>query len=262
MVACYRKLKALAAGSAQAIPPAHLTIMGAEPERGRIAHERIARAAREFLDADLLDPVVIDRIGPTGSVAVFRGPSEFSVAEIGQLLTRPLSDPLPAAQPASRPTVAPGGSNCEDAGPVRTPTIEPPNPKPAAAPEHRPTERLCSLVEGVEPIESSCPISELTELGVDESGRLHLVAAALATAPRVSSSDPVGDLLRTASWARTHAALLCKAEPSLRQADGVMHLVTDDPRAAARLAGSLVRVHLAVPARPAAFGLSTVEMDA
>lgn len=257
VVACYRKLKALAAGAHGPLPEAHLTVMGADERRGRLAHERVARAAREFLHADLFEPVVIDRIGPTGSIAVFRGPCELPLEEVARLL----AGEGPAQTRPARPTTAPEPDPLPP--PPAPARLAEPQAHDATAPTTGPDgEALCDLIAGVSRIESRCPFATRLELGADGPGRLHIVAGVLTGHPALSTTDAVGELLRAAAWARTNSALLTKAEPRVRSTDAALHLVTDDARAAARLAGSIVRVHLAVPARPMAFGLTTVALDA
>ncbi len=254
IVACYRKLKHLAAAAdASPMPGIHLAIMGADERKGALAHERIARAARAFLEADLLPPVVIERIGPTGATPVYHGPTDLSLVTLASLLAQPRP---PRARPAParpEPTQHPGGPW------AREPVARECSPVPAARPDTRPApiDRLCSLIAGLAPIDSRCPLAERLELASDRAGRLHLVAARLASQPDLASPDPVGELLLAAAWARTNCAILAKAEPALLHGAGepMLHLVTDDPGLATRLLGTPVGIHLAMPAAPAAFGL-------
>lgn len=254
IVACYRKLKHLAAAAdASPLPGIHIAIMGADEHKGALAHERIARAARAFLDADLLAPVVIDRIGPTGAAPVYHGPTDLSLVALASLLAQPRS---PRARPAParpEPTQTPSAPRTPE------PVAREASPVPPARPDARPTptDRLCTLIAGLAPIGSRCPLAERLELASDQAGRLHLVAARLASQPDLDSPDPLGELLLAAAWAKTNSAILAKAEPALLPGAGepTLHLVTDDPCLATRLLGTPVRVHLAMPAAPTAFGL-------
>ena len=256
VVACYRKLKALAGSPPGVLPAVRLTVMGADEGLGRRAHERIARAAREFLEADLLEPVIIDRIGPTGSTAVYRGPSALSIEDIGRLLTQRPAEPsrtaaVPAPVPAPIPTLTP------------SPGFSPAPPEPMERPRDGTEQlegRLSALITGIEPLQSRCAAVPRVELAVDDGGRLHLIAARLASVPTHSSADAVGDLVRVAGWARANSSLLTRAEPRVLTADAVLHLITDDAAVATALAGSILRVHMAVPARQIAFGLTAVAL--
>ena len=254
IVACYRKLKHLAAAAdASPLPGIHLAIMGADDHKGALAHERIARAARAFLEADLLAPVVIDRIGPTGATAVYHSPTDLSLVALASLLAQPRS---PRARPApARPESTQRPSAPRTPEPVAREAL----PVSPARPDTRPTpaDRLCSLIAGLAPIDSRCPLAERLELASDRAGRLHLVAAALTSQPDLASPDPLGELLLAAAWAKTNGAILAKAEPALTPGagDATLHLVTDDPCLATRLLGAPLRIHLAMPGVPTAFGL-------
>ena len=267
IVACYRKLKGLAAAAGdRTLPAVHLTIMGADREKAQLAHERVSRAASAFLEAELLEPVLIDRIGPTGSTVLHQGPTELTLEELGELLAlggdavyrdEPVVGSVATVTPGPEPLVPPA---------VRIVSPVPPTkPGPAATAigslPREANDRLVALVEGVSAIESRCPTAERVELGVDEDGRLHLVAAVLSSQPALACEDPLGDLLRAAAWARTNAALLSRAEPAISDCAALLHLVTDVPATATALLGTRVRVHLAATAKPAAFGLVAMPLD-
>lgn len=294
IVACYRKLKdisAVAETTGLPLPEIHLTIMGGDNAKASLAHQRIAGAASAFLDADLLEPVIISRIGPTGSTALYRGPTDLSLETLCDLLTLPRPEtglqkpvapapapaaheavvPVPLAEPIAHPVVVPPKPE-----PVRTPTARPmpkpvvvetrePQPAPTPTPriETPTTDTLSALVAGLKPLVSRCPLTERIELAADEDGRLHLVAAVLTNQPDRSSPDALSDLLRAAAWARLNADMLCRVEPQLAaqtEQPGV-HLVTDHASLATPLLDTAIRVHLAIAATPTAFGLVATPLD-
>ncbi|HZW10914.1 MAG TPA: hypothetical protein VFF69_13515 [Phycisphaerales bacterium] len=251
VVACYRRLKGLAAAAEEAgspLPPVALAMMGAERAKALDSHARIARAARAFLDAELGEPVVIERIEPTGARAIFRGRAELSPGEVVRAL---------------RDAVEPGESAREaraDEPPTRR-RSDARVPAPGAG-ESQGTGWLSGLVAGLRTLESRCPVADRVELAADAQGRLHLVAAQLAAHPEASSVGAVRDLVAAAAWAKSHGELLRRAEPSLRGAGEVsLHLVTDRREDARSLLGTAVRVHLAGAAHAGPMGLMTVSLD-
>ncbi|MFG0260374.1 MAG: hypothetical protein ACF8LK_08485, partial [Phycisphaerales bacterium JB041] len=294
VVACYRKLKNIAdlASTARPLPEARLTVVGADASRGRITHERIARAARAFLDAELLEPVIVDRVAPTRGRLLYRDETTLTTTSLlaalrgsGEDPVSPSSvsvaagpaeaDPMPAAVTADAPPVH---SEPVVAGPVidaGLPTISMPadsataqkthaaTSTPAAPSSSGPAATLAGLVPGLLPLESACPVAPCVTLAYDAAGVLHLLAASLARLPDVSSETPVQSLLRAAAWARSHADLLKRAEPRLA-ADAAdhaeMHLVTDRSRDALAVLDTPIRVHLAAPATPQSHGLVTVSL--
>ena len=83
---------------------------------------------------------------------------------------------------------------------------------------------------------------------------LHLLAGAGGVAgagAATEASQAIGQLLSAASWAEDHADLLAEAHAALRggRARGgpILHLLTDEPRAARGLLGTGVRIHLLTP---------------
>ncbi|VAX38148.1 hypothetical protein MNBD_PLANCTO03-342, partial [hydrothermal vent metagenome] len=89
------------------------------------------------------------------------------------------------------------------------------------------------------------------------------LAAVLTSCPERSSADPLRDLLRVAAWARLNAEMLSTVEPKLatQTTQPGVHLVTDRACLATPLLETAIRVHLAIPARPAAFGLVAAPLD-
>lgn len=266
IVACYRKLKGIAAAAEESgtpLPIVGLTIMGGSQAKGALVHERIARAARAFLEADLLEPVVIDRIGPTGGAAVYHAPTDLSLEGLGELLTLPRPRPTAASAPGPAATEPPVIEPTPAPRPIPTPGPVATRARGALAPPAANPDALAELVAGLAPMESRCPLAERIELASDRLGRLHLLAAVLSTQPGVSSPNPLGDLLVAAAWAQAHAVILAKAEPQLTAMGGepTLHLVTDQARQATPLLNTRIRVHVAMPAKPTAFGLVAAPLD-
>lgn len=265
IVACYRRLKGLAADAERvgsALPGARLVVMGASEEKARTAHERVLRAARAFLEADLRDPVVIPRIAPVHSATLAETPTSLTLAGLAELLRREGTQARRVEAPSAP---APGAFEPVEEARARTEPEGGPDREPgvgsAAGESTSAGESVLALVPGLAALVARCPGAGRVALARDGAGGLHLVAASLARAPEVSAEDPLGDLLAAAAWARDNAGLLARAEGvSLSDAAPVLHLVTDSPARARKLVGSLVRVHLAAPAGAAAFGLVAVSL--
>ncbi len=294
VVACYRKLKNVAAEATaeRPLPATQLTIVGTGAAKGKLAHERIARAARTFLEADLLEPVVVDRIAPTQSHVLFSGPTTLTPRALIDALHNPAAEPTPAREihtptntepepmPSARAPAAPlePATPTAPAPPVESFPTQPP-PVPAApsprtatiayADEPTPDQSnthgpLARLVPGLLPLETTCPAAPEVTLAYDATGSLHLLAASLTQLPQLSTDTPVRSLLRANAWARSHATILSRVEPRLAEAAAThteMHLITDRAEEARAVLDTPIHVHLAAPAAPATHGLVTVSLD-
>lgn len=271
VVACYRKLKSIAAGAEarDAEPPdIRVAIMGAARDRAEITHERIARAAREFLRAELLEPAVLERIASSHARTVFHGPCEHSLEELREMVAgsaseaRSVVDPKLPISAAAAPKRAPKPI---EACPETAATGDAPAEAFVGTETAAPAGGSCplaALAGGLRPIESRCPVAAGVRLATDGAGRLHLIAARLKGHAELSTPDPLRGLLRGRSWARLNHAILAKAEPVLASGERapVLHVVTDDAREARALASTPIRVHLAAPATAAALGLVAVSL--
>lgn len=303
VVACYRKLKNIADGAkgTRPLPKSRLTVVGTNAPRGRLTHERIARAARAFLDAELLEPVIVDRVAPTRGRLLYRDATTLTMHTLLSVLQGSSADhaaapptcPEPAAPPHTSRDLPEKPGPAAGAGPalaspahqdpiVSCPVIDAGLPtlslptdmaRPQNAPSttlpidpgtNRPGGVLSSFVPGLLPLESTCPVAPDVTLAYDAAGVLHLLAASLTKRPNLSSDAPVRSLLRASAWARSHAMLLKRAEPRLA-ADAAdhaeMHLITDRPREALAVLDTPIRVHLAAPVSQSSHGLVTVALD-
>lgn len=124
--------------------------------------------------------------------------------------------------------------------------VAPPAPSPADGPD------LVRYLTGTVPLAARCPAMPEHQLGLDESGRLHLLG-------RCDSGDgdelaalraAVMDLMQTGVWVRQHIELLQLTQRQCRfdaNAPPVLHLFTNCAKPAATLAGGgtpLVKLHL------------------
>ncbi|MBK7405585.1 MAG: hypothetical protein IPJ41_13395 [Phycisphaerales bacterium] len=283
IVGCYRRLKGLAQAAAErgrALPAVRLVVMGAPTERAQTAHERVVRAARAFLEADLLDPVIIPKIAPVHATTVHEGPCSEPLAAIAAVVKSGHLGELVGDGPAEsragspneaakidapdlvEPVAAPdrmqrvGPPPASRSGARPAPLIEPEAATPATLPG-----TLVAFIPGLSPLASECPGAPRVSLACDALGALHLVAGSLRVAPQVSAADPIGDLLHASVWAKSNASLLARAEGvCLSAGEPVLHLITDCTATASRLLGSPLRVHLAAPAGATVFGMVAVSL--
>jgi hypothetical protein len=96
---------------------------------------------------------------------------------------------------------------------------------------------LLPRFESLSPLPIACPYHPSVELGVDDAGRLHLVAPL----------DRLIEVEATAAWAADHAAMLRLACPGIEAGDPSdlrIDLVTSRARDAMPLAHSRIRLHL------------------
>jgi hypothetical protein len=275
VVACYRKLKSLAAGAndGRPLPVTQLTVVGASLARGRLAHDRIARAARAFLEADLLEPIVVERIAPTRSQVLYSGPTSLTAETLVRGL-RSAEPTAPSAPPAAAPDPVPEVSSAPQEQSQPMPEGQPATPAPQAdlgqqkqrtSPVRaNPYDSLAALVPGLLPLETRCPVAPGVTFAYDATGSLHLLAGSIRPLPQLSTPTPLRCLLRANAWARSHAALLARLESRLVEnaaEHAEMHLVTDRPAEAQAVVDTPIRTHIVVPATPAPLGMVTVSLD-
>lgn len=256
-------------------PALRVVFMGSSEDDARAAGAKIRAAARAFLGADVEIGVGASHLGPTPSVALFRGranaPTRSIVAAViaaarsvsGALHARRATEAPDVASPriASSHTQAASASDLDG-----TMLVEPSN---ASTPVHRSTDAAgptiavsASARHGAQaPPEASappCPASLPGALllplhspdapGVsfarDDEGRLHLVCK--------ESPDAVARLLAAKAWAARHGELLALAlrgagapAVSLDQPVG-MHLLTERPSRWAGLRHTEIRVRAVV----------------
>ena len=131
-------------------------------------------------------------------------------------------------------------------------------PDSTSSPPHSQTDQddnsdLCQYLSGVIRLPARCPRNRQIQIVLDERGRLHLLSRCLAgeNAPAAETvRGAVVDLIETQAWASEHLELLQQTQRQCRfdpQARPVLHLFTDQAKAAVQLAGRaerLIRLHL------------------
>jgi len=109
------------------------------------------------------------------------------------------------------------------------------------------------MPDGFTPLEARCPHNSEAQLMLDRDGRVHVLMRDDGDSPTHIDAPlgaAVSDLLAVGRWVRQHLALLKLTQPGDtfdEQTDPVLHLFTDQPKAATALVGqleSLVKVHL------------------
>ncbi len=231
VVSCYRTLKHLCQDSptGEATAPVGIAIMGAEHEKALGADQKLRRAALTFLAKGLEPATIVSRMDVCAQVHIHRGTWDSTV---GELLT--IARDLWANRPTSRST----GRKPRAAGP--------PADVGASAVATSRAASLARHIVGLTPLTSRCPYCPGVELACGEDGSLHLVAGIGSVGTYTEASQAVGQLLAAASWADDHAQLLAAAHTPLNpgQSAPVLHLMTDEPKAARAVLGTGIRVHL------------------
>lgn len=219
-------------------------VLGADAERGERALERIRKAVRTFLSAELSSTRVVPKITPGASRAIFRGGFDGDAAG--------LIERVRGAEP-----IATKSSTTGAGGVARVPEFtrraspssadderNHPDVAPAASSSRPGAVRIASLIRGLTPVELTCPVASAVEWAIDEQSGLAAVA-------RVHDNAAAGveELLAAAGWASLHRELIARVLPNARSIERpTLHLVCDRPRAVRHLLDAPVRVHAFAPA--------------
>lgn len=240
-------------------PRLRVAVMGNPGPEIETARQKIARACQAFLDRPIEILDASGRIDATGTVTVCRSDEPHATETVLKALLRP-------AAPAPRAHHTPAALRLTDASEPATsrstphplpevvvlarnparqtsnpPALEPTivaAPAPAEIAEPKPVRLnrpLASLIEGLTPIESRCPVAPGVELACDDDGRVH----ALTTDAR-GCGEATAALLAAAAWARDNLALLIRAEPGIAipsadphdDHEPILHLLARRPSAA------------------------------
>ena len=126
--------------------------------------------------------------------------------------------------------------------PPETPETPVPRSRPQAQPD------LGVYLPGALRLDAHCPRHPEHRLMLDQDGQLHLMGRCDTDGEGMDSlRAEIMGLIETRSWAAEHLELLkltqrqCRFDP---QAEPVLHLFTNDAKAAARIVGVGVRLHL------------------
>jgi hypothetical protein len=242
LIAAYRVLKMLAPRwETRATPPViRIAAMGANEEQGRRAFEKIARAARVFLETPLEYAGNVERIEPTSSVSLFRGPTTIDTDDVIDTLRAPRTPEQPARAPETHaPHSAPESPALHQPAEPDAAIVE-----PADSDRATPTvDSLASRIEGLARVPISIPRCEGVELAADASGRLHILAR------DDDATSPTSTLLAAQAWASVNrdvlgaacATLLGSSVDASRPA--ILHLFTDQPKRVRSLLDADIRVH-------------------
>ncbi|MBI1191095.1 MAG: hypothetical protein GC200_10500 [Tepidisphaera sp.] len=252
VVASYRTIKnlmaAIGAREDGAAPNLGVAIMGAGEEDAGEAEQKIRKAARTFLAADLRPAARVGRVGACTTQTLYRAESDLSLARV-------IDQVLKAAQAASQ-IVEPKPSVDATLPEVGAASLTP-NAERRAPNAPAPTASLSGVQStellGLTPLSSQCPYAPGVVLAAGEGGRLHLVIASSQAGGECSLDEGVKRLLTAAAWADDHASLLEAAHgdalAGVRQHGPTLHLLTADAKSARGLLDTGVKVHLLTTAQ-------------
>ncbi|MHA7813867.1 MAG: hypothetical protein ACX94C_10790 [Phycisphaerales bacterium] len=236
-------------------PLVRIAVMGSPKDQAEEARYKLENAVASFLERPVDIVIGSGRIDATGTTNVFRDTRSHHAGDIIDGLvalaheaefgdetgTQGKQDP---AVVESRPL---------DASSIRPkPVPSPPAPVPASKPAPAADQRdpdirdgLCAMIDGIRPIETRCPKTPGVEMGMDEQGRLHLIAC------DADCRAALERLYTAQNWAREHLGLLLRAEPGLNfpsadpreETDAVMHLISHEPAALRGIYDTPVRMY-------------------
>lgn len=247
IVSAYRTLKQLFGATGDPARTLGVAVMGAPEPRARESFVRLQRAARTFLGLDLTLAAVCPALTTQPSSLVWRG--ERLERDYGDLLSRlrrlrPTATPArvaPAPEPKRPRAPTPLGAartrldDWDSCDLLELPAV-------GALHEGR-VSRTRELLRGIRAVELRCPVAAEIELGVDDTGRLHLIA-------EDRSEHPLEGLSAAAEWATENFELLslaieAKGLAAPRGAQRPMlHAVTRSPARAKQMLRCGVRVHV------------------
>lgn len=250
VVSVYRTAKRLAG----LVGEIGVAVMGESETRARAAVAKLAQASRAFLDLEIVERGIIDRMGPTGGAMVFLGECESSHEEIAVRLAE-LREPDGCAAEIGEPIVR---AAPEPEAPVFIGEIEPrtvtreaeqhaavdagearvDRQQVSSAPRAVEDARGVAMTAmGLTPIGASCPDDEGVTLARDEDGAVHLLVAD-------EGRRGMERLASVRAWAGKHARLLCAIDPKIETGEPmVLHLLTARPRDVRHLLECEVKIH-------------------
>ena len=247
IVSAYRTLKQLFGAGGDAARTLGVAVMGAPEPRARESFARLQRAARTFLGLELTLAAICPTLTTEPSSLVWRGArDERDYAGLLSRLRRlrptatparvaPAPEPKRSAAPTPLRAARTGLDDWDSCDLLELPAV-------GRAQESR-VWRARELLRGIRAMELRCPVAPEIELGVDDAGRLHLIA-------EDRSEHPLEGLSAAAEWATENFELLslaieAKGLASPRGAQRpALHAVTRSPARAKQMLRCGVRVHV------------------
>ncbi|MFA6044687.1 MAG: hypothetical protein WC718_06855 [Phycisphaerales bacterium] len=262
VVASYRTIKnlmaALEAREGEGAPTLGLAIMGAGEEDASEAEQKIRKAVKTFLAADLKPAARVGRVGACSTVALYRAASEMSLKKIFDLVGQASQAASQVVEPKPEKTVGKESPNPSSAAhaPIGPAAASTPatagTPAPAASPGQTMSRTQAAELLGLRALASECPYAPGVILAGGEGGKLHLVIAAIGAGGDCSLDEGVRRLLTAAAWADDHAGLLENAHAeslaAVRAHGPMLHVLTGDAKSARGLLDTGVKVHLVATA--------------
>jgi hypothetical protein len=265
IVDAYQRIKSLveaSEASGASRPSLGLAVLGAERSRAERMRQQLSRTTKTFLDVELPLAACVQRmdsaIRATDCLA-FTGERKPPLRSVLRWIrdataaAEPAPSPEPVAPtetvravavssvPVVEPRPEPEPADAVRLAPKPGAGVEPKEPAPAAEPdEHGVPVPLAAYIDGVTPLDVRCPGHEKLELGIDASGRLHVIAG----------EAQLRELHVVEAWARAHREIIGRAcpghwiDPAART---VCHVFTDEPASLADLHGSDLRLHVLAP---------------
>ncbi|HVZ94410.1 MAG TPA: hypothetical protein VG797_07865 [Phycisphaerales bacterium] len=264
-----------------------IAVVGAGRKEAADAVARVNRACHAFLGTSAELSAVVERMRPTGTLAIFRGSCDLSPARLltNLLAVPPTVPPQPRKLPieqrrarvptsiepdiASAPVVAAPVAKTDHsqaasgAAPAPTPIATESDAKPqtgaAASTPRSHDPELFKHVHGLIPLAFRCPFDQGVELAADRDGTLHILLADEAMPLAEPSAAQPGDLpahrverlIAVSAWARKHLELIALAAAAIMPIDSVrppvMHFFTPRPKSVRALLDAEVRLHALAP---------------
>ncbi len=270
VVAAYQLIKDLVEAAEQAgckLPTMGLAVLGSDRHTADRMRQRLNRTTNTFLGIELPMTACISQMQPAVRATDFGRFTKEPPRSMGDYLelihdAAVCAEPVPSIEAVPGPPVVhvpsrPKPRAVDPADIPRSKAVQPATikvpPKPTIEVEPKQPERalepdengapipLAQYVESVTPLEKvRCPGHELVELGVDQSGRIHVLAR----------ETQLRELRIVETWAKAHRELIAMACPDCEfdpAGKVVSHVFTDTPATVADLHASDLHLHVLTP---------------
>ena len=270
VVAAYQLIKDLVEAAENAdcqLPPMGLAVLGSDRHTADRMRQRLNRTTNTFLDIELPMIACISQMQPAIRATDFgrytnEPPRSMSAylelihdavkdvepapsveAEPGPPIIHVPSRPKPrAVDPADLPRSKAVQPATIKVPPKPTIEVEPKQPERALEPDEDGAPiPLAHYVDALTPLKQvRCPGHELVELGVDKSGRIHVLAR----------EAQLREVRIVETWAKAHRELIAMACPDCEfdpAGKVVSHVFTDEPATVADLHASDLHLHVLTP---------------